>query len=188
LNAVIAGSGVRVKECRESIELLARLRARRLDRMLIASGTVEKRFEERSNDVSDPASGANADVVMDIKLFSARHKWRKKRHLIEGRVPMDVMSELEPWWGRTVDVEEEWLPPDPERFILDERWWVFVLDPFLELDGLAGELLLGRELSLEEADGPLDIGWLAGALPLRVGGCSALGDGGAEEDSVRSFG
>lgn len=96
LNAVIAGSGVRVKECRESIELLARLRARRLDRMLIASGTVEKRFEERSNDVSDPASGANADVVMDIKLFSARHKWRKKRHLIEGRVPMDVMSELEP--------------------------------------------------------------------------------------------
>lgn len=87
-----------------------------------------------------------------------------------------------------MDVEEEWLPPDPERFILDERWWVFVLDPFLELDGLAGELLLGRELSLEEADGPLDIGWLAGALPLRVGGCSALGDGGAEEDSVRSFG
>lgn len=62
------------------------------------------------------------------------------------------------------------------------------MEPLRALDGLAGELLLGRELDLDEADGPLDIGWLAGALPLSESRASLLGDGGIEDVSVRSLG
>ena len=57
-----------------------------------------------------------------------------------------------------------------------------MVDPCLDVLGLPGELPLPRE-RCEELDGPLDIGWLEGALSLRlVREVPVFGDGGAEWD------
>ena len=72
------------------------MRARRLERILTASGTVFKWFEERSKDVKDPARGARAVILMDVKLFSARHKCLRNLHFEGGKVPKEVISEVEP--------------------------------------------------------------------------------------------
>jgi hypothetical protein len=61
----MAGKGLRVSECRESIILPDKFKARRLVNIERQSGIELKRLLDRSSDVSEPESGTNAAVVME---------------------------------------------------------------------------------------------------------------------------
>jgi hypothetical protein len=65
LRDVMAGKGLRVSECRESIILPDKFKARRLVNIERQSGIELKRLLDRSSDVSEPESGTNAAVVME---------------------------------------------------------------------------------------------------------------------------
>ena len=82
---VIAGSGLCVSVFNLSIIQLLRFRARRCVRDASASGTVLKRFPDRSRDCNVPATGARLVTLKSVKPFSAKLRWRKNLHLEEGR-------------------------------------------------------------------------------------------------------
>lgn len=128
LSDVMAGRGLLVSECNESIMLPERFKARRLLKIERDSGTAERRLLDRSREVSEPARGNNAVVEIEVRPLSDNDKCRRNLHFVGGRTTGVG--------GMTVEAAEEWLLPDPD---LRMRWEVGrgLLD-------LEGELLLGR--------------------------------------------
>jgi hypothetical protein len=94
--AVMAGSGLRVKECKESIIQLERLRARNAVSDARQSGICEKRFADKSNEWRVLARGAKLSADIDVSELSARLRCLRKRHLDDGSAPVARRLELLP--------------------------------------------------------------------------------------------
>lgn len=75
-----------------------------------------KRLFERSSDDKEPANGVRAAEEIDIKSLSAKERCFKKRHFVLGRLAGSVRPWLEA--GRRVEVDDEWLLPEPDLRIL----------------------------------------------------------------------
>ena len=88
-NAVIAGSGFRVKEWRESIMQLERFSALRAVRDAKQSGIWAKRFDDRSRECSVLASGARLAADTEVRPLSARLRCLRNLHLDAGSIPME---------------------------------------------------------------------------------------------------
>jgi len=84
----MAGSGFRVRELRESIMQWERFRARRAVKVARLSGIWVKRLEDKSREYRVLERGAKLVEGMDVIELSAKLKWRRKRHLEEGRIPI----------------------------------------------------------------------------------------------------
>jgi hypothetical protein len=107
LSVVIAGKGLRVKECKLSIMQFERLSARKQDNVERLSGISVKRFADRSSDCRVLAKGARLDGEMLVRALSAKLKCLKNRHLVGGNQPSDKrLDELPPGVvDRTLDPE-----------------------------------------------------------------------------------
>lgn len=142
---MIAGRGLRVRECNESIIQYERLRARSAVKVARLSGICVKRLDEISREYSVFDNGARLVGDIAVIALSAKLKCRKKRHLVAGRMPVTrMLPELPlPWWCHESDKLEFELP-EPERVMrcCEERSWVEWLRPLLGRDG---ELLRGRD-------------------------------------------
>lgn len=119
LRAVMAGRGLRNKECKDSIMQWERLRARSATNDAKLSGTSAKRFDERSRDCNVLATGLRLAAEIDVKELSGKPKWRRNRHLLGGRILERRFGELElrPWPEFSLELEL----PEPVRLIRDWR-------------------------------------------------------------------
>jgi hypothetical protein len=140
LSEVMAGKGVRVSECRESIMLPDKFKARRLVKIERLSGIAVNKLLERSSEVNDPASGTNADAEMYGSALSDNDKCRKNLHFDGGNA-------IGFGGGKMVDAWEEWLLPEPDL----RMRWDCARETAVELP-LDGELLLGRLFELDRDD------------------------------------
>ena len=118
LRAVIAGKGLRVNECNESIMQDAKFRARKAVRFAKLSGIWVKRLEERSSECSVFESGERLEAGIEVKELSARLRCLRKRHLEAGRIPMAKRLEELPRGLCHESERLEWELPDPDRRIL----------------------------------------------------------------------
>jgi hypothetical protein len=111
----MAGSGFRVRECRESIMQWDRFRARKAVRVARLSGICVNRLEDRSIEWSVLASGERLLAGMAVNELSAKLKCFKNRHFEAGRMPMASRPvELARGWCQESDRLECELP-EPER-------------------------------------------------------------------------
>jgi hypothetical protein len=104
---VMAGKGLRVKECKLSIMQLDRFRARKQDNVDRLSGISVKRLADKSSDCRVFANGARLVDEMLVRALSARLKCLRNRHLVGGNQPNDKrLDELPPGVvDRTLDAE-----------------------------------------------------------------------------------
>jgi hypothetical protein len=85
----MAGSGLRVRECNESIMQWAKFSARRAVRVARLSGICVNRFDERSREWSVLARGFRLVAGIEVSELSVRLRCLRNRHLEAGRMPMD---------------------------------------------------------------------------------------------------
>jgi hypothetical protein len=83
-SAVIAGSGLRVRECNESIMQFERFKARNAVSDARQSGISEKRFADKSNECRVLAKGIRLFADIDVSELSARLRCLRKRHFDDG--------------------------------------------------------------------------------------------------------
>jgi hypothetical protein len=107
LRVVMAGKGLRVKECKLSIMQLDRFNARKQDSVDRLSGISVNRLADKSSDCSVFANGARLVGEILVRALSARLKCLRKRHLVGGNQPNDKrFEELPPGVvDRTLDAE-----------------------------------------------------------------------------------
>src|SRR3569833_1325732 len=141
--AVMAGSGFRVRECRESIMQWDRFRARRAVRLARLSGICVKRLDDRSRECSVLDRGPRLLAGMAVSALSARLRCFRNLHLDAGRMPMARRLDALPRGLCHESDRLEWELPDPDRLTLCEpRTYE---DPLRELEGRRGELLRGLD-------------------------------------------
>jgi hypothetical protein len=102
----MAGSGLRVRECSESIMQCDRLSARKAVKVARLSGTWLKRFEDKSREKRVLDRGAKLVEGIDVMALSAKLKCLRKRHLEAGKIPMERRLpplDLEWWWCHDSD-------------------------------------------------------------------------------------
>jgi hypothetical protein len=58
------------------------------------SGISVRRFEERSSEFRELATGARLAAEIDVNALSGKPKWRKNRHFDAGRTPGRRVEEL----------------------------------------------------------------------------------------------
>lgn len=87
--AVIAGSGLRASDRRESIMQPDKFKARRATRLARQSGTSARWLADKSRDWRVLVNGDRLAAVKVVMLLSARLRCRRKRHLDIGNIPID---------------------------------------------------------------------------------------------------
>ena len=146
LRAVIAGRGLRVRECKESIMQLERLSARSAVSDAKESGICENKLADKSSELSVLANGTKPAAPMLVSELSARLRCLRKRHFVDGRVCAERRFELLPRGLYQVSDVLECELFEPDLFILCPPLICPCADPVLELVGRTGELLLGLPL------------------------------------------
>lgn len=120
LRAVMAGRGLRDKECKDSIMQCERFNARKATKDAKLSGTSVKRFDDRSKDCNVFATGARLAVVIAVKELSGRPRCRRNRHLDGGRIAESRFEELVEF-RQWPEVSLEFELPEPVRLIREWR-------------------------------------------------------------------
>ena len=175
---MMAGRGLRDKECKDSIMQCERFKARKATKDAKLSGTSVKRFDDRSRDCSVFATGARLAVVIAVKELSGRPRCRRNRHLDGGRIAESKFEELVEF-RQWPEVSLEFELPEPVRLMREWRWCRWV--ECFELAGRVGELLSVRVRLLEPSDPTLSMEDACG-LVLDPKAVSATGDAGTERD------
>ena len=94
--AVIAGNGLRVRECKESIIQFERFNALSAVSDAKQSGICESRFEDKSKECRVLARGNKLSADIDVSELSARLRCLRKRHFDDGSTPAARRLELLP--------------------------------------------------------------------------------------------
>lgn len=87
LNVVMAGSGLPLKDCSDSIMQFDRSNDVSLVRLDRLSGISEKRFDERLRERSVLAKGSRLLVEIEVNALSARLRYFNSLHLLAGSDP-----------------------------------------------------------------------------------------------------
>ena len=124
LSAVMAGRGLRVSECSESIMQCDRLSARRAVRVDTLSGICVKRLVDKSRELRVLARGAKLAAGITVSELSAKLKCFKNRHLEAGSAPVALVLNVLCLELCQESDRLDWELPDPERRTLYEPLFV----------------------------------------------------------------
>ena len=107
MSVVIAGKGLRARECSDSIMQQERFRARRATRLARLSGISVKRLDDKSRDWRVFVRGARPDAAIVVMELSARLRCLRNLHLDEEMAPRERRLDEEPRgvFDRTLDPE-----------------------------------------------------------------------------------
>ena len=111
----MAGRGLRVSECSESIMQCERLSARRAVRVATLSGICVKRLVDKSSEFRVFARGAKLVAGITVNELSAKLKCFKNRHFEAGSAPVALVLNV-PCLELCHESDRlDWELPDPER-------------------------------------------------------------------------